>query len=117
MIFGRWLRIVARRSRLLTIELVASDRLRLGMKLCNLNEAERRMLQWPDDALERLYRALMARNPRGYESWHPGRERMVPVSLEPTQWKMIVQLCTELVTTTTDDWPTRVMAQIGARID
>lgn len=118
MIFGRWLRIVARRSRALTIELGADDRLRLGMKLCNLSAAERGALQWSEEALEHLYKGLMARNPKGYQGWHPERPRMVPVMLERSEWQMIAQLCSELPSNAaTDNWPSRVMAQISAKID
>ncbi len=115
--FGRWFRIVARRSRRLTIELVADDRLRLGMSLCNLNEAERNALQWPADTLEKLYKGLMARNPKGYDGWHPGGESLVPVTLQRTEWKMIEQLCSELAAVATGNWPSRVLAQIRARIN
>ena len=112
MIFGRWLRILARRQPALTIGLVANDRLALGMKICNLNEAERTALQWSEDEWQKLYKGLMARNPRGYSSWHPGSESLAPVTLHRAEWKMIDQLCLELAAVATDLWPSRVLAQI-----
>lgn len=115
MIFGRWFRILARRPQVLTIELIAGDRLALGMKTCNLDEAERMALNWSEDERQELYRALMVRSPKGYDDWHPGRERLVPVALPIAEWKMIEHLCSELAVVAPGGWPSRVLAQIRAK--
>ena len=112
MIIGRWLRILVRRQHALTIELVAGDRLMLGMKICNLSEAERSALPWSDEQWQNLYKRLMARNPKGYDGWHPREQTLAPVTLKRTEWQMIEQLCSELAITSTDDWPSRVLAQV-----
>lgn len=112
MIIGRWLRILFRPPRALTIELVAGDRLMLGMKICNLSEAERSVLPWSDAEWQKLFKRLMARNSRGYDGWHPRGPALVPVTLQRTEWQMIEQLCSELAITSTDSWPSRVLTQI-----
>ena len=112
MIFGRWLRISVRKRQSLTIELVAGDRLILGMKLCNLNDAERKALPWSDAELQTLYKRLMARNPKGYDGWHPRGEARVPITLQRAEWKMIEQLCSILAVASTDRWLLRVLGQV-----
>lgn len=112
MIIGRWLRMLVRRPRALTIELISDDRLRLGMKICNLSESERSALTWSGEEWQELYKRLMARNPRGYDGWHPRGQALVPVTLQRAEWQMIEQLCSQLAVASTDSWPPRVLAQV-----
>ncbi|MFC3174045.1 hypothetical protein ACFOD9_07275 [Novosphingobium bradum] len=114
MLLGDCFRRLGRKPRLLTIELVAGDRMALGRTICRFTRAERAALPWPDAHTARLYERLMARNPRGYDGWHPGGEQRVPVRLSAAQWRMVDHLCTQQLAATPNAWPSRILAAIGA---
>ncbi len=116
MSFNRWIRKLDRKLTGLTIELVAHDRFSLGSRICDLTENDLQLLEWSDGQRHDLYSGLMARNPRGYVGWHPGNEELVPVSLRPSEWRMIESLCTHLMRTAPETWHVRVVERITARL-
>lgn len=108
----QWLR----RFRELSIEIEAHDRFALGTRLCGLRDDELAALHWSDEQRRRLYKQVMARNPRGYDGWHPGEEELVPVTMPRTAWEMVATLCTQQAHTALQDWQTRISQRIAARI-
>lgn len=116
MVLGDWLRRIFRRHRLLTIELIAGDRLALGRAICRLTAAEDAARPWPSDDMQELFKKLMARNPKGYDGWHPGGVQLVPVSLSMAEWRMIMHICNQQVVIAPDDWPQRMLATIDGKV-
>lgn len=115
MVLGDWLLRLFRRQ-VLTIDLIADDRLALGGAICRLTRAETAALPWPSDETLKLYKKLLARNPKGYDGWHPGSVQLVPVSMPVAEWKMIMHICAQQVATAPDDWPARVLTTIEGKI-
>ena len=111
-VLGNW---IFRRHRLLTIELIADDRLALGRAICRLAAAEGAARPWSSDDMQKLFKKLMARNPKGYDGWHPGDVQLVPVSLSIAEWRMIMRICTQQSALAPDDWPPRVLAMIEGK--
>jgi len=116
-VLGDFLRRTFLRHRSLTIDLIADDRLAIGRAICRLTKAEEAALPWPTDDTQKLYKKLMARNPKGYDGWHPGGVQLVPVSLSIAVWQMIMHLCAHQVVTATNDWPPRMLATIREKLD
>ena len=115
MIFGRVLQLLLRRPQVLTIDLVARDRMALGMKIVNLTDEQCAALDWSQIERKKLFQALMARSPKGYDGWHPTDERLSAATLALSEWKMIERLCLGLVSTEGESWPLRVSNRIRAK--
>jgi len=114
MFIRRWFRPRRHRREGLTIELVKNDRISLGSRICNLDETDLGLLQWSSEQRQALYTGLMARNPKGYDGWHPHDDQLVPVTLPPAQWRMVERVCGLLVQDAPEEWLTRVIARIRA---
>ena len=116
MIFGRLFRTWAGRPQLLTVDLDADDRMALGTIFSNLSEEECAALDWSIHQRQKLFEALMAYSPKGYDAWRAGEETLVPVTLPMADWKMVERLCSELVTAAPYSWSLRVLMVIRAKI-
>ena len=116
MSLDRWIRKLDRKLNGLTIELLAHDRFSLGSRICNLNEHELAALEWSDAQRRWLYAGVMARNPRGYDGWHPGEDGLVPVRLRSAEWRMVERLCTDLPVGARDGWHVRVVERIRSHL-
>lgn len=112
MIFSKLLRQLLRKPQIQTIDLIASDRMALSSKIINLSDEQCASLNWSKEERKKLGEALMVRNPKGYDGWHPADEELFAVTLEKTQWEMVERLCSEQVFAETDGWPKRVMSRI-----
>ena len=117
MFFGKLLHWLVGRPQVLTIDLIASDRMALGMKIMDLDNEKCAALNWSQDERQKLYDALMARSPKGYDGWHPTDEKLSTVTLAKTEWVMVERLCSELVSPESEGWPSRVLSQIRAKAD
>ncbi|HET9575177.1 MAG TPA: hypothetical protein VFP04_02180 [Nitrospira sp.] len=116
MSLNRWIRKLDRKLNGLTIELLAHDRFSLGSRMCNLKEHELTALKWSDAQRRRLYAGVMARNPRGYDAWHPDGNELVPVRLRSAEWRMVERLCTDLSVDARDGWHIRVVERIRSHL-
>jgi len=114
MVFKKLLRQLMRRPQTRTIDLIASDRMALGNKIANLGEEQCKALHWSKDDQHELFEALMAASPKGYDGWHPTEEELFAATLTPSEWSMIERLCSELVSSESDGWPSRVLSRIRA---
>lgn len=117
MFFGNLLRQLLRKPQALTIDLIASDRMALATKIINLREEQCASLHLSEQERNKLGKALMVRNPKGYDGWHPTDEELFTVTLEKTQWEMVERLCSEVVSTESSGWPERVLSRIRAKAD
>lgn len=112
--FSKLLRLLARRPQVITIDLIARDRLDLGMKIVNLNDEQCAALSWSQQERKKLYEALIAHSPKGYDGWHPTDEELFSVRLTQSEWGMVERLCSDLVSAEADGWPERVLSRIQA---
>jgi len=115
-VLGDFLRRTFCRHSVLTIDLIADDRLALGRAICRLTNPEEAALPWPTGDTQKLFKNLMARNPKGYDGWHPGGVQLVPVALPKAEWRMVKQICTQQTVLEPDGWPARVLATIDGKV-
>lgn len=117
MIFGNLLSRLAGRPQVLTIDLIARDRMALAKEIMNLSDEQCASLNWSQHERKKLAKALMVRNPKGYDGWHPTDDELFAVALAECEWEMVERLCSELVSTESDGWPERVLSRIKAKAD
>jgi hypothetical protein len=114
MIFSNLVRQLLRRPPIRTIDLIASDRMALGNKIRHLSAEQCASLNWSQQERDKLGEALMVRNPKGYDGWHPTDDELFTVILTESQWDMVERLCSDLVSAKSDGWPERVLSRIRA---
>jgi hypothetical protein len=112
MLFARLLHLLRRRPRVLTIDLIACDRMALAIKIVNLDDQDCATLNWSQDERKNLFRALMVRSSKGYDGSHPGDEVLSAATLALSEWIMVERLCSEIVSTEAGSWPERVLSRI-----
>lgn len=117
MFFAKLLRRLTGKPQVLTIDLIARDRMAMAEKIRNLSDEQCASLNWSKQERKRLGEALMVRNPKGYDGWHPTDEELFTVALAECEWEMVERLCSELVSTESNGWPVRVLSRIRAKAD